>query len=204
MWKRSHGRTSEAPPDERGGYRYVRDLPPLRHISTLRYLAVAARSGEGPFAYPLRTPTIAHTKPVFCCVRDQCPGKPPEGKLDGGEGNDGGQGFGEVLEVLGDTPASSELGEGTLDHPAARQDDEALHIVATLDDLHAHRGHRARGCQHTMPRSRAARCADLPISSTGVQVGAILDVRALLTPPLAAEGMFRLSTRMGFRAEVLA
>ena len=24
-----------------------------------------------------------------------------------------------------------------LDHPAARQDDEILHIVATLDDLHA-------------------------------------------------------------------
>src|SRR5215469_3260700 len=33
MWKRSHGRTSEPPPDERRGYRYVRDLPPLRHIS---------------------------------------------------------------------------------------------------------------------------------------------------------------------------
>src|SRR6516164_1038949 len=33
MWERSHGRTSEPPPDERGGYRYVRHLPPLRHIS---------------------------------------------------------------------------------------------------------------------------------------------------------------------------
>jgi hypothetical protein len=30
---------------------------------------------------------------------------------------------------------------------------------------------------------------------TGVQVGAIFDVRALLTPPLAAERMVRLSTR---------
>ena len=39
---------------------------------------------------------------------------------------------------------------------------------------------------------------------TGVQVGAIFDVRALLTPPLAVERMVRLSTRMGFRAEVLA
>ena len=39
---------------------------------------------------------------------------------------------------------------------------------------------------------------------TGVQVGAIFDVRALLTPPLAAERMVRLSTRIGFRAEVLA
>jgi hypothetical protein len=32
---------------------------------------------------------------------------------------------------------------------------------------------------------------------------AIFDVRALLTPPLAAELIVRLSTRMGFRAEVL-
>jgi hypothetical protein len=38
---------------------------------------------------------------------------------------------------------------------------------------------------------------------TGVQVGAIFDVRALLTPPLAAERMVQLSTRMSFRAEVL-
>ena len=50
---------------------------------------------------------------------------------------EGGQGFGEVLEVLGDTPVSSRPGEGVLDHPAARQDDEVHHIVATLDDLHA-------------------------------------------------------------------
>ena len=39
---------------------------------------------------------------------------------------------------------------------------------------------------------------------TGVQVGAIFDVRALLTPPLAAERMVQLSMTMGFRAEVLA
>src|SRR5215831_12683245 len=35
MWKRSHGRTSEAPPDERAATDMF-DLPPLRHISTLR------------------------------------------------------------------------------------------------------------------------------------------------------------------------
>src|SRR3981189_3416724 len=28
VWKRSHGQTSEAPPDERGGNRYVRTTPP--------------------------------------------------------------------------------------------------------------------------------------------------------------------------------
>ena len=37
-----------------------------------------------------------------------------------------------------------------------------------------------------------------------VRVGAIFDVRALLMPPLAAERIVRLSTGMGFRAEVLA
>jgi len=42
------------------------------------------------------------------------------------------------------------------------------------------------------------------LRGTGVQVGAIFDVRALLTPPLGAERTVRLSTRMGFRAEMLA
>ena len=39
------------------------------------------------------------------------PGKPPERKLDGGEGHERGQGFGKVFEILGKTPASSEPGE---------------------------------------------------------------------------------------------
>ena len=46
------------------------------------------------------------------------PGK-PDGQRDRGEGNEAGQGFGKVLEVLGKTPVSSEPGEGALDHPAA-------------------------------------------------------------------------------------
>jgi len=37
--------------------------------------------------------------------------------------------------------------------------------------------------------SQPARCPDLPVSTCRVQVGAIFDVRALLTPPLAAECM---------------
>ena len=53
------------------------------------------------------------------------PGEPPEGQLDGGEGNEGGQGFHKVYEVLGETPVASEPGESALDNPAARQDDEA-------------------------------------------------------------------------------
>ena len=34
MWKRSHGRTSEAPPDERGGYRYVRPTATAPHLDS--------------------------------------------------------------------------------------------------------------------------------------------------------------------------
>jgi hypothetical protein len=49
--------------------------------------------------------------------------------------------LGKVLEVLGETPVSSEPAEGALDHPAARQDDKALHVVAPLDDLYAQQRH---------------------------------------------------------------
>src|SRR5262249_44359985 len=34
MWKQSHGRTSEAPPDERGGYRYVRPTATAPHLDS--------------------------------------------------------------------------------------------------------------------------------------------------------------------------
>src|SRR5271166_1355330 len=34
MWKRSHGRTSKAPPDERGGYRYVRPTAAAPHLDS--------------------------------------------------------------------------------------------------------------------------------------------------------------------------
>src|SRR5580700_4064498 len=40
MWKRSHGRTTKAPPDERGGNRYVRPTATAPHLdSTLRSYA---------------------------------------------------------------------------------------------------------------------------------------------------------------------
>jgi hypothetical protein len=62
------------------------------------------------------------------------PCKPPEGDLDRSEGDEGGEGFGEVLEILGKPPVASEPGEGALDYAAARQDDEAFHVVAPLDN----------------------------------------------------------------------
>ena len=56
---------------------------------------------------------------------DLLPGKPPERELDGSKCDEGFQSCGEILEVLGEPPVASEPGEGALDHPAARQDDEA-------------------------------------------------------------------------------
>ena len=46
---------------------------------------------------------------------DLGPGKPPESKLQGGEGNEGAQSFGKVLEILDETPIASEPGERALD-----------------------------------------------------------------------------------------
>src|SRR5215469_16840438 len=63
VWKRSHGRTSEAPPDERGGHRYVRPTATAPHSDSTepppldlgptngrnrRISPVPVRPGEGP------------------------------------------------------------------------------------------------------------------------------------------------------------
>jgi hypothetical protein len=52
-----------------------------------------------------------------------------------GEGNEGGQGFGKVFAVLARRRFRPEPGESVL-HPTARQNDEALPVVAPLDDLY--------------------------------------------------------------------
>ena len=80
---------------------------------------------------------------MVCSVDDLRPGKPPERKLDGGEGHEAGQGFSEVLEILGETPVSFERGEGALDHPAARQNDEALMLSLCLTISDAQQRHLA-------------------------------------------------------------
>jgi len=52
MWKRSHGRTIEAPPDERGGNRYALPNATAPHLdSTIRYTTHTAKPGlESVFA----------------------------------------------------------------------------------------------------------------------------------------------------------
>src|ERR1700739_468406 len=47
VWKRSHGRTSEAPPDERGGNRYVRPTATAPH-SASTMAGIAGHGREGP------------------------------------------------------------------------------------------------------------------------------------------------------------
>jgi hypothetical protein len=59
----------------------------------------------------------------------------PDGELDGGQGYEGGERFGEVLIVFGQTAVAAEPREGSLDHPAAGQHDEPFHVIRTLDDL---------------------------------------------------------------------
>ena len=42
MWKRSHGRTTKAPPDERGGNRYVGPTATAPHLDSTLKASVAA------------------------------------------------------------------------------------------------------------------------------------------------------------------
>jgi len=55
--------------------------------------------------------------------------------LDGGDGNECVKRIGEVFPIFGEAAVPSEPGEGALDHPSARQDDETAHVVGALDDL---------------------------------------------------------------------
>src|SRR6516162_6604793 len=52
VWKQSHGRASEAPPDERGGYRYVRPTATAPHLDSTEPPRSVARR-EGPDSGPL-------------------------------------------------------------------------------------------------------------------------------------------------------
>jgi len=50
MWKRSHGYTAKAPPDERGGNRYVQPKATAPHLDSTKLGSVRARTAR-PF-YP--------------------------------------------------------------------------------------------------------------------------------------------------------
>jgi hypothetical protein len=105
------------------------DLQPPRHISTLRNFVIAGRSGEGPFT--IRFADLRHRVLPNRWFVEFTPYA-----QDGSERHEGGQGLGKASRNPWLAPASSEPGEGALDHPAARQDDEATPVVAPSNDLH--------------------------------------------------------------------
>ena len=102
-----------------------------------RNLVIAGRFGEGPFTIRFADVRCRVLSAGGLWSSRLTAGKPREGELDGSEGHEGGQSFRKILEILGETPVAREPGEGALDHPAARQHDETLFLVAPLDDRHA-------------------------------------------------------------------
>src|SRR5262245_58591722 len=60
--------------------------------------------------------------------------------MDAGVGGEGAEVVGDGLEILGEAAVAAEPGEGSFNHPAARQHDEAFHVVAPLDDLEPQHG----------------------------------------------------------------
>ena len=57
MWKRSHGRTTKAPPNERGGNRYVRPTATAPHsdstMERTRFAAMWVRDATGGYVVPI-------------------------------------------------------------------------------------------------------------------------------------------------------
>jgi len=75
------------------------------------------------------------------------PCEPTRGKLGGGEGSKGGQGFRKVLEILGEPPVS-------FDHPATRQYDDPLHVhrATASAQMSSSQGTRRRILSRTVTR----------------------------------------------------
>jgi hypothetical protein len=133
MWKRSHGRTNEAPPDERGGYKYVRPPATAPHLDSTRpgrCRSLRRRS----LHYALQT-SIIRTYALASRLRASW----MEARVT------------KVARVsvrfsksLAKTPVASEPGERALDNPAARQ------------------RRRSPSCRRSVRRSPCAAAAPLP------------------------------------------
>ena len=69
MWKRSHGRTTKAPPDERGGNRYVQPTATAPHLDSTQSLpnCCAAAKSKGAKTLPKRC-GAANAKPFRTCI----------------------------------------------------------------------------------------------------------------------------------------
>jgi len=78
VWKRSQGRTSEAPPDERGGNRYVRPTATAPHSdsterSNLSVPRFQGTVGEGPVS-GAELPVLQAPPSGKCCPEAVIPG----------------------------------------------------------------------------------------------------------------------------------
>src|SRR5665213_3804762 len=71
MWKRSHGGTTKAPPDERGGNRYVQPTATASHLDSTvcheqrreyRRCATVREMNEGPSGFGHQEPIPSHRK----------------------------------------------------------------------------------------------------------------------------------------------
>ena len=71
------------------------------------------------------TPHQGVNLPRRITLKSLRPGEPPDGELDAGEGDEGGEGVSKVLVVLGQTAVSAEPRKGPFDDPATRQDDKS-------------------------------------------------------------------------------
>ena len=57
--------------------------------------------------------------------------------MDACDGDEGCERIGQVLEILGEPAVASQPGEGSFDHPALWQHDEACHVIGAFDDFDA-------------------------------------------------------------------
>src|ERR1700722_14945130 len=97
---------TRSPPRDLSGAPRGRECPkrldPGGSIAVLRMAGVGAQQSARALIGNSRFPYFADLH-----HHDLRPGKPPEGQLDGGEGNEGAQGFSEVLEVLGEATVAA-------------------------------------------------------------------------------------------------
>ena len=75
VWKRSHGRTTKAPPDERGGNRYARPKVAAPHLDSTRF-GHDGMSILSPFHPQLRTLVDAAGHGSFVLIREVAIGLP--------------------------------------------------------------------------------------------------------------------------------
>ena len=76
-------------------------------------------------------------------------------RADAGDLDEGRCAFDGFFPVLGEPPATSEPCEGSLDHPATGQHDEAIGSVGALDDLDAPLAAAAHGIFQLVARIAA-------------------------------------------------